>query len=241
MDGTGEDARPVGVEAPSINWRPVGLRELGIAGGVGWVSKMTFQAYVLAFISQRGAMSTTTIIVVIVAIIIVAVLFGAAMMAEQNRRRRRLRTRFGPEYDRTVNAAASPKEAEQELRGRLDRRDRLVIQPLSAAQRDRYQQDWRQVQGVFVDEPTTALGQADALVTHVMADRGYPMEDFDQQAELVSVDHPGVVENYRRAHGVYVARESRAVGVEDMRQAFVSYRALFSELVDSDQATVDTR
>ena len=108
---------PVGVEAPSINWRPVGLRELGIAGGVGWVSRMTFQAYVFAFISQRGAMSTTTIIVVIVAIIIVAVLFGAAMMAEQNRRRRRLRTRFGPEYDRTVNAAASPKEAEQELTG----------------------------------------------------------------------------------------------------------------------------
>ena len=170
-----------------------------------------------------------------------AVLLGAALMAEQNRRRRSLRTRFGPEYDRTVNAAHSPKEAEQELRGRLDRRDRLVIQPLSAAQRDRYQQDWRQVQGVFVDEPTTALSQADALVTHVMADRGYPMEDFDRQAELVSVDHPGVVDNYRRAHGVYVRSQSNPVGIEDMRQAFVSYRALFSELVDNDQATADTR
>ena len=184
-------------------------------------------------------MSTTAVIVVVVAIIVVAVLLGAALMAEQNRRRRRLRTRFGPEYDRAVNAAGSPKEAEQELQGRLDRRDSLVIRPLSAAQRDRYQQDWRQVQGVFVDEPTTALGQADALVTNVMADRGYPMEDFDRQAELVSVDHPRVVENYRRAHGVYVA--SNSVGIEDMRQAFVSYRALFSELVDNDQATADTR
>ncbi len=162
-------------------------------------------------------------------------------MVEQIRRRRSLRMRFGPEYDRTVDAADSPKEAEMELRGRLDRRDRLVIQPLSAAQRDRYQQGWRQVQGVFVDEPSTALGQADALVTSVMADRGYPMQDFDGQAELISVDHPGAVESYRRAHGVYVARQSSAVGIEDMRQAFVSYRSLFSELVDNDQATADSQ
>ena len=186
-------------------------------------------------------MSTTAIIVVVVAIIVVAVLLGAALMAERGRRRRRLRDRFGPEYDRTVDAAGSPKDAEEELRGRLDRRDRLVIQPLSVAQRDRFQQDWRQVQGVFVDEPSTALGQADALVTSVMADRGYPMEDFDRQAELVSVDHPGVVDNYRRAHGVYVASQSSPIGIEDMRQAFVSYRALFSELVDDDRATADTQ
>jgi hypothetical protein len=186
-------------------------------------------------------MSTTAIIVVVIAIIVVAVLLGAALMAERVRRRRRLRTRFGPEYDRAVNEAGSPKEAEEELRGRLDRRDRLVIQPLSAAERDRYQQDWRQVQGVFVDEPSTALGQADALVTSVMSDRGYPMEDFDRQAELVSVDHPGVVDSYRRAHEIYLARKPSPVGVEDMRQAFVSYRALFSELVDNDQATADSQ
>ncbi len=186
-------------------------------------------------------MSTTAIIVVVVAIIVVAVLLGAALMAERGRQRRRLRDRFGPEYDRTVDAAGSPKEADEELRGRLDRRDRLVIQPLSVAQRDRYRQDWRQVQGTFVDEPSTALVQADALVTSVMSDRGYPMEDFDRQAELVSVDHPGVVDNYRRAHGVYVARQSSPVSIEDIRQAFVSYHALFSELVDDDRATADTQ
>jgi hypothetical protein len=180
-------------------------------------------------------------IVIVVAIIVVAVLLGAALTAEQRRRRRNLRDRFGPEYDRAVNAARSPKVAEQELRGRLDRRDKLVIQPLSAAQRDRYLQDWRQVQGIFVDEPSTALGQADALVTSVMADRGYPMQDFDRQAELISVDHPRVVESYRRAHGIYVTRQSGPVGIEDMREAFVSYRSLFSELVDNDQATADAQ
>jgi hypothetical protein len=186
-------------------------------------------------------MSTTAIIVIVGAIIVVAVLLSAALKAEQHRRRRNLRDRFGPEYDRTVKAAGSPKEAEVELRERLGRRDRVVIQPLSAAKRDRYQQDWRQVQGVFVDEPSTALSQADVLVTNVMADRGYPMQDFDRQAELISVDHPGVVESYRRAHEVYVARQSSLVGIEDMRQAFVSYHSLFSELVDNDQATADSQ
>ena len=123
-------------------------------------------------------MSTTVFIVIIVAIIVVAVLLGAAVMAEQSRRRPSLRNRFGPEYDRMVDAAPSRKEAEKEVQEPLDRRDQLVIRPLSPAERDRYQQDWRQVQGVFVDEPSTALGQADALVTSVMADRGYPHAGF---------------------------------------------------------------
>ena len=194
-----------------------------------------------AFIRERGAMSTTAIIVIVIAIIVVVILLGAALIAEQGRRRRNLRMRFGPEYDRAVNVAGSLKEAEEELGRRVDQRDRLVIQPLSATQRDRYQQDWRQLQAAFVDEPSTALVQADALVTTVMADRGYPIQDFDRQAELVSVDHPGVVENYRRAHGVYVTRQSSSVGIEEMRQAFVSYRTLFSELVDDDQATADSQ
>jgi hypothetical protein len=29
--------------------------------------------------------------------------------------------------------------------------------------------------------------EADDLITHVMADRGYPVEDFESQSELVSV------------------------------------------------------
>ena len=83
-------------------------------------------------------MSTTAIIVVVVAIIVVVALLDAALMAERGCWRPRLRDRFGPVYDRTVDAAGNRKEAEEELRGRLGRRDRLVIRPLSFAQRDRY-------------------------------------------------------------------------------------------------------
>jgi hypothetical protein len=31
-----------------------------------------------------------------------------------------------------------------------------------------------------------------------MAERGYPVEDFEQRAADISVDHPQVVENYRQ-------------------------------------------
>ncbi len=65
-----------------------------------------------------------------------------------------------------------------------------------------------------------------------MLGRGYPVRDFERQADLVSVDHPEPVDHYRRAHGTYVASLLRPISIEDMRQAFVSYRALFEELLD---------
>ena len=70
------------------------------------------------------------------------------------------------------------------------------------------------------------------LVTRVMRDRGYPMEDFEQQAADVSVDHPDVVQNYRSAHAVYARMEAGEQDTEGLRQAMVHYRALFQELLD---------
>jgi hypothetical protein len=175
-------------------------------------------------------MSTSAVIVIVVAVVVVVALV-LFVVADRARRRRQLQERFGPEYDRAVSASGSSKRAEASLRERADRRDKLSIRPLSSAQRDRYEQDWRQVQAEFVDVPSTSLTRADALVTDVMVDRGYPMQDFGEQADLISVDHPQVVEHYRRAHGIYVNSQSKTVSTEEMRQAFVSYRALFEELV----------
>jgi hypothetical protein len=124
------------------------------------------------------------------------------------------------------------KQAEIELRARAQQRDKLDIRPLSSAQRDSFEQDWRQVQAEFVDVPLQCLSRADALVLGVMTGRGYPVQDFDQQADLISVDHPTVVEHYRRAHGTFIASQSGPISTEQLRQAFISYRALFAELLD---------
>ena len=73
------------------------------------------------------------------------------------------------------------------------------------------------------------MTDADALLGEVMRERGYPVEDFEQQAADVSVDHPEVVENYRKAHAIHAERKA---STEDLRQAMVHYRALFAELLE---------
>ena len=83
----------------------------------------------------------------------------------------------------------------------------------------------------FVDQPTQATTAADTLITRVMEARGYPMKDFDAQAELVSVDHPDTVENYRFAHAVRQRSQTQQVGTEDLREALLRYRSLFDELL----------
>jgi hypothetical protein len=176
-------------------------------------------------------MSTTTLVIVL-ACVVVALLVVAAVLAQQANRRRQLRQQFGPEYDRTVDATGGTKQAEIELRARVQQRDKLDLRPLSAAQRDTYEQDWRQVQAEFVDFPVQSLSRADTLVLSVMVGRGYPMQDFDQQTDLISVDHPIVVDHYRRAHGIYLSSQSGPISTEQLRQAFVVYRALFEELLD---------
>ena len=182
-------------------------------------------------------MSTTSIIVLVVVVIVALALLGmAAALLGRGRQRRALQDKFGPEYARTVKAAGDHRQAEADLKNRIEQRKGINIQPLSAAQRDRYQQEWRQVQAAFVDSPGTTLGQADSLITGVMVARGYPVQDFEDQADLVSVDHPQVVEHYRRAHGAYVASLTAAVPTDDMREAFVSFRALFSDLVEDDSS-----
>jgi hypothetical protein len=75
----------------------------------------------------------------------------------------------------------------------------------------------------------------------VMADRGYPMDNFDQRAADVSVDHPRVVESYRAAHSISIANTNGRAGTEDLRQALVHYRALFQELLGADEGPQEHR
>jgi len=105
---------------------------------------------------------------------------------------------------------------------------------LEPAVRARYVEAWRATQGKFVDDPATAAREADVLVARVMRDRGYPVDDFEQQATDVSVDHPQVAENYRAARAVSQANEQGLAGTDDLRQAFVHYRSLFAELLGAE-------
>src|SRR4051812_18026023 len=116
---------------------------------------------------------------VLIAVAVVAVLAVVLWQALARRRTGRLQKQFGPEYDRTVGTADDKRVAEAELQAREERRRRLEIRPLSQTARDRYVETWQVVQAQFVDDPRTAVATADSLIQSVMADRGYPVEDFE--------------------------------------------------------------
>ena len=117
----------------------------------------------------------------------------------------------------------------------IRKREQLDIVPLSPEAQEKYSSSWRDVQGRFVDDPGGAVNEADGLVTDVMRDRGYPIDDFEQRADDISVDHPDVVQNYRAAHAVHAKASDGNGGAstEDLRQGFVHYRALFTELLEA--------
>jgi hypothetical protein len=175
------------------------------------------------------------ILIIIVAVVIVA---GVAMVARQ-RRTAALRQRFGPEYDRAVEARDDQRLAESDLRNRQKQRALLDIRPLPADQRARFADEWREVQERFVDQPSEALVDAHLLVHRVMEARGYPIRDFEAQADLISVDHPNVVENYRVAHGIHQRAREQQASTEDLREALLRYRSLFSELLDGGTSKTD--
>jgi len=171
---------------------------------------------------------------VLIGIGVVVLLAVLAWQALDRRRTSRLRERFGPEYDRAVGTSESRREAESDLAAREERRERLEIRPLSAAACARYVDSWQVVQAQFVDNPSTAVASADSLIESVMAERGYPVENFEQRAADVSVDHPQVVENYRKGHRLAKASADGNGSTESLRQAMRHYRALFDELVEPD-------
>jgi hypothetical protein len=179
------------------------------------------------------------ILIVIAAVVVIALI----AMAVRQRRATALRERFGPEYDRAVEAREDRRAAEAELRDREKQRARLDIKPLPEETRARFAQEWQDVQERFVDQPQEAVVTADRLLYSVMDARGYPVGDFDAQADLVSVDHPEVVEDYRFAHGICERAGTQQVSTEDLREALLHYRALFSELLraDGDQEGVTAR
>jgi hypothetical protein len=172
---------------------------------------------------------------ILIAVAVALVVIAAIVMSMQKKRRtERLQSQFGPEYDRTIESADSRREAESELAARQERREQLDVRPLSSAARERYTSQWQNVQAQFVDNPSGAVGSADQLIQSVMADRGYPVDDFDSRAADISVDHPHVVENYREGHRLAEQCANGNGSTEELRQAMRHYRALFDELVEPD-------
>jgi hypothetical protein len=169
----------------------------------------------------------TLVIIVVVIVVVAALIVGAAAVT----RRRRLQQRFGPEYDRLVGEHDSKLKAEAELKERQKRVNKLDIRPLSEEARASYAGQWAAIQERFVDDPEDAVTQSQVLVTAVMKDRGYPTEEREQIAADLSVEHAGMIENYRSAEQISENAATGTASTEDLRQAMIHYRSMFRDLL----------
>jgi hypothetical protein len=154
-----------------------------------------------------------------------------ALLAAGRRRTARLRRQFGAEYDRVFDGLDVGRDGEVQLQERARRRARLNIVPLPEEVREAYRLHWRLAQEGFVDRPEEAVATAELLLHRVMAEQGYPVVSYAEQADLLSVDHPDVVEDYRVAHEIRRRQASGRVTANDLREALPRYRSIFESLL----------
>ena len=183
---------------------------------------------------SQSMSSVTLIVVIVIAIVVIAAIVVIGHQMARRRQTERLQEQYGPEYDRAIDQAESQREAESELRDRSKRHEQLELRTLDSAERENFERRWSEVQAQFVDDPSSAVRNADRLVVDVMSARGYPVDDFDQRADDLSVRHGRVTQGYREARRIAQANEAGRVDTEYLRQAVTSYRSLIQALLTGD-------
>jgi hypothetical protein len=181
--------------------------------------------------------TNTQMIVAAFILIVVVAIAVAAYLKHRKARTLALRNRFGTEYDRAVLTHGSPREAEAKLVDRETRVETLKIRDLGIIERDRFVTEWHTVQSRFVDHPKAAVTEADELIAALLEARGYPLASFEQRANDVSVNYPGVMKNYRVAHAIAARLGQPEASTEELRTAMIQYRAIFDELVQAQKPT----
>jgi len=179
--------------------------------------------------------SGTVAIIIVVAVVIIAGLVGSAVLT----RRRKLQEQFGPEYDRAVAERNGRLRAEAELSDRKRRVRKLDIRPLTAEARAKYADEWVTIQERFVDSPEEAVADGYGLLTTVMTERGYPTGDDEQAQADLSVEHAQTVAHFRAARKISANAASGNAKTEDLRQALIHYRALFTDLLGAPGTVAD--
>jgi hypothetical protein len=83
---------------------------------------------------------------------------------------------------------------------------------LNREQSERFRMRWSDIQGKFVDEPRSAVQQADALV----------MEVIEQITQMFANEHSSLEGQWKQGNDV---------STEDLRKALQRYRSFFNRLV----------
>ena len=113
------------------------------------------------------------------------------------------------------------------IRAATGRRRAPHLRALAAESRERYINEWDDIETKFVDSPEQAVREAEALTMSVLRERGHPLTDRDLPDEV------------RRAHRLAYSGRDRTEG---LRQALLQYRSLMERMVGpQDDARRDVR
>jgi len=173
------------------------------------------------------------IIIVVLVLVVLGLILGSIFSRRQ--RSKRYQNKFGPDYAATVKTMGSQTKAQTEMDKRQKRVDSLDIRSLTLVEREKYLSEWKAVQAKFIDQPGPATVEADHLIMEVMQLRNYPVSEFEQRAADISINYPELVSNYRLARAIAIKNEQHDADTEELRQALVHYRALFNELLITEE------
>jgi len=139
--------------------------------------------------------------------------------------------REGKHVARRSNGRHAAEGPAADVPGLAVHRRAVHIRRLGAVTARRYQEEWPEVEARFERDPEEAVLDADRLITMVMLDRGFPVDELEERAPELHARHGRTVDTYRDAHAVALAVENAAPTREQLRVAFARYGDLFEVLV----------
>jgi hypothetical protein len=130
--------------------------------------------------------------------------------------------------------------------GRVERQ----VKPLSEESRGCYEEQWGEVERVFVDNPERSIEMADRTVTDILGERKFVADasQSDEETERgLAAMHPEVADDYREARRIRASvvgssapgseegsgdgsSDESTEGTEELRQAIRHYRAVYEIL-----------
>lgn len=121
------------------------------------------------------------------------------------------------------------------------RRGGFQVRSLSGESRQVYEASWSRLQEQFVDAPVDAVAEADRLITALLAEIGYPTDEFDQRADALSKRHGKAAVSYRKAHDILTTNSTVADDADpptaDLRRALLDYRSVFDTVLGREHTT----
>lgn len=181
-------------------------------------------------------MTNTLILIVpaVVLLVVAVVLLVVLLSMHRFRKSDDLRRALGPDCEHQAGSADRPHGQNVAERGPIT--PPPAIRPLSPASRQRYLRAWDGAESRALEVPVLALSEADALVTGLLAERGFPVsdgrtDDDRRRRELLSAEHRSILQRVSAGRAIEKANSSDRADLEQVRQGLEHFRSAFHAVI----------